>query len=234
MGIRTLLSRTAAGAAHASVPAVEAAASTVRVPFTLTTALREATAGLRQRLAPGGRPAGPARTGALATTPGITGALATTPGITGPRDLAALLGLDDPGDLPAALGLTDQGDLTAALGLTGPACDRPAAFAPHGATGPSGPPGRTPGGTPAAARHPARPPRTRTARGGLDRPWTRRARDYLTYVLALLPRPRPAHTTTITVYITTPGGPLGQRPDGSAPHRRRGQDPQGPEPDATA
>ncbi|MFH9015781.1 hypothetical protein ACH4C6_30955 [Streptomyces sp. NPDC017943] len=208
MGIRTLLSRTAAGTAHASVPAFEAAASTVRVPFTLTAALSEATAGLRRRLAPGGPSADPARAGAPATTPGITG----------PRDLAALLGLDDPADLPAALGLTDQGDLTAALGLTGPACDRPATVAPHGVTGP--------GGASAAARH--------SARGGLARPWTRRARDYLTYVLTLFPRPRPAHTTTITVYITTPGGPPGELPDGSAPYRRRGQDPQGPEPDATA
>ncbi|MEG8280820.1 hypothetical protein [Streptomyces sp. AHA2] len=201
MGIRTLLSRTAAGVAPAPVPAFEAAASTVRVPFTLTTALREATADLRRRLTRGGRAADPARADA---TP------AGAPGITGPRDLAALLGLDDPRDLPEALGLTVPGSLPAALG---PACDPPGAVAPHGGTGP----GRAPSGGRTEARRPARPPRTRTARGRPVRPWTRRARACLTYVLTLLPRPRPAHTTTITVYITTPGEPLSERQDGSAP-----------------
>ncbi|MFF4980112.1 hypothetical protein ACFY3O_08580 [Streptomyces sp. NPDC001046] len=220
MGIRTLLKRTAAGTAHPPVPAFEAAASTVRVPFTLTAAVREATADLRQRLTRGGRSADPARADGGPTGP---------PGITGPRDLAALLGLDDPRDLPEALGLTGPGNLPAAPGPAGPACDLPAAVAPHGAAGA----GRPHSGGRAQARRAARPPRSRTARGPA-RPWTRRARDYLTYVLALLPRPRPAHTTTITVYITTPGAPLSERRDGSAPHRRHGQDPHDPEPDATA
>ncbi|MFC9127326.1 hypothetical protein ACFT4A_10820 [Streptomyces sp. NPDC057099] len=62
------------------------------------------------------------------------------------------------------------------------------------------------------------------------RAWSDRARGYLTLVLTLLPRPRPAHTT-ITVYIATIE-PLSERPDGSAPYRRHGQDRRGPEPGA--
>ncbi|MFI6372709.1 hypothetical protein [Streptomyces sp. NPDC050546] len=62
------------------------------------------------------------------------------------------------------------------------------------------------------------------------RAWSDRARGYLTLVLTLLPRPRPAHTT-ITVYIATTE-PLSERPDGSAPYRRHGQDRRGPEPGA--
>ncbi|MFB7932315.1 hypothetical protein ACFC4C_24775 [Streptomyces sp. NPDC056039] len=62
------------------------------------------------------------------------------------------------------------------------------------------------------------------------RAWADRARGYLSLVLTLLPRPRPAHTT-ITVYIAT-SEPLSERPDGSAPYRRHGQNHRGPEPDA--
>ncbi len=155
MGIRTLLSRTAPGLAPPPVPVFAADASTLRVPVTLTTALRHKTADLQNHLALGRRP----------------------------TDSAG------PGDLPAA---------------TDPA--RPGA--------PSGSP-ETPG---------------ETGRTSPRRAWSDRARGYLTLVLTLLPRPRPAHTT-ITVYIATTE-PLSERPDGSAPHRRRGQDRPGPEPDA--
>ncbi|MFF7311139.1 hypothetical protein [Streptomyces sp. NPDC008137] len=69
-----------------------------------------------------------------------------------------------------------------------------------------------------------------TGGGAPRRAWSDRARGYLTLVLTLLPRPRPAHTT-ITVYIAT-AEPLSERPDGSAPYRRHGQDRRGPEPGA--
>ncbi|WP_328337891.1 hypothetical protein OG873_10155 [Streptomyces violaceus] len=69
-----------------------------------------------------------------------------------------------------------------------------------------------------------------TGRTAPRRAWADRARGYLTLVLTLLPRPRPAHTT-ITVYIATTE-PLSEWPDGSAPYRRHGQDRRGPEPGA--
>ncbi|MGX1561314.1 hypothetical protein [Streptomyces sp. NPDC055506] len=69
-----------------------------------------------------------------------------------------------------------------------------------------------------------------TGRATPRRAWADRARGYLSLVLTLLPRPRPAHTT-ITVYIATTE-PLSERPDGSAPYRRHGQDRRGPEPGA--
>ncbi|MGW0612100.1 hypothetical protein [Streptomyces sp. NPDC002788] len=131
----------------------------------------------------------------------------TVPTADGP---SAAPGLAGSRDLAAVLGLAGHGDLPAVLGLTDP----PAAT----------------GHTPTQAPPPARP-RSPAAPGRASRLWSRLVRDYLLLVLTLLPRPRPAHTT-ITVYITTSGGPLSERQDGSAPDRRRGQDPQGPEPDA--
>ncbi|WP_405505221.1 hypothetical protein [Streptomyces purpurascens] len=69
-----------------------------------------------------------------------------------------------------------------------------------------------------------------TGRTTPRRAWADRARGYLTLVLTLLPRPRPGHTV-ITVYIVTTE-PLSERPDGSAPYRRHGQNRRGPEPGA--
>ncbi|AXE85178.1 hypothetical protein [Streptomyces sp. Go-475] len=103
------------------------------------------------------------------------------------------------------------------------------AHAPGGTAATSGPdtpdaPDRTP-----AAQPPGRPyaPGRRT-----PHPWAELARAYLTLVLALLPRPRLAHTT-ITVFNATTDDLLSERPDGSAPSRRRRRDGRGPEPGAT-
>ncbi|MEU0383826.1 hypothetical protein [Streptomyces chartreusis] len=112
-------------------------------------------------------------------------------------------------DVTAVPGLTGAGDVSAILGLTG--------------------------GTAPAAQQPgsADRPRRSDHHGRTGRPWADLARSYLTLVLTLLPRPRPAHTT-ITVYIATTE-PLSEWPTGSAPRHRRGQDRPGPgpEPDAT-
>ncbi|MER7401336.1 hypothetical protein ABT373_02350 [Streptomyces sp. NPDC000070] len=197
MGIRTLLRRTAPGAALPPVPPFAAAAGTIRVPATLTTALRHTMADLRQRLARGRRPTGPMRAGEVSAATGRTGV----------GDVMAAPGRAGVGDGSAATGLTSPADVSAILGLTG--------------------------GTAPTARHPRKADRP----GRTCRPWAGLARGYLTLVLALFPRPRPAHTT-ITVYIATTG-PLSERPTGSAPGHRRGQDrpgpgPEpGPEPDAT-
>ncbi|MGX5209084.1 hypothetical protein ACWKT3_10340 [Streptomyces violaceus] len=157
MGIRTFLSRTAPGVALPPPVRVYAAdASTLRVPATLTTALRRPAADLRNRLALGRRPTDSA------------GLPTAGPSPTSPSDTGDLLGSPE-----------------------------------------------TPG---------------ETGRTAPRRAWADRARGYLTLVLTLLPRPRPAHTT-ITVYIAT-AEPLSERPDGSAPYRRHGQDRRGPEPGA--
>ncbi|MYS88193.1 MULTISPECIES: hypothetical protein [Streptomyces] len=181
MGIRTFLRRRAPGVAPPPVPPFAAAASTVRVPATLTAVLRHTTAGLRRRLADRWRPADPTRAAEVPAATGRTGAV----------------------DVTAVPGLTGAGDVSAVLGHTG--------------------------GTAPAVRHPGGADRA----GRTGRPWADLARSYLTLVLTLLPRPRPAHTT-ITVYITTTE-PLSERPTGSAPRHRRGQDRPGPgpEPDAT-
>ncbi|MEU0583402.1 hypothetical protein [Streptomyces sp. NPDC006132] len=86
-------------------------------------------------------------------------------------------------------------------------------------------PNRTP-----AAQPPGRPhaPGRRT-----PHPWAELARAYLTLVLALLPRPGPATHPTITVFNATTDDLLSERPNGSAPSRRRRRDGRGPEPDAT-
>ncbi|WP_336621300.1 hypothetical protein [Streptomyces sp. DH10] len=118
MGIRTLLRRTAPGVALPPVPPFAAAASTVRVPAGLTTALRRTTADLRQRLAKGRWPAGPTR--------GAEASAAT--GRTGVGDVTALAGLAGTGDLPVIAGLTSPGDVCEILGLTGgtsPAAQHP-------------------------------------------------------------------------------------------------------------
>ncbi|MFI2716931.1 hypothetical protein ACH5AI_11350 [Streptomyces collinus] len=272
---RTFLSRTASGVALSPVPAFEAAASTVRVPVTFTSALRHATADLRQRLSPHRRwptgstdtgapaaatvlpgaddlPAAPALVGtdalavltALADADALTGfagtdvpsalngltdtdALAALTGLSGAGALAALTGLSDRDALAALTGLSDRDALAALTGLSG--ADALAALVGViGAddtltvAGLSGVSGTVPAGT--------RPPCAPKTPGKPSRPWARVARDYLTLVLTLLPRPRPAHTT-ITVYITT-DSTLSERPDGSAASRRQGQDRWGPEPDA--
>ncbi|MFD5157465.1 hypothetical protein ACFWMJ_05240 [Streptomyces hawaiiensis] len=196
MGIRTLLSRTAPGVALPPVPAFEAAASTVRVPVTFSTALRHATADLRQRLTARGRRPASADTGDPTAATALSG---------GVGDLAAA---PDPAgtEAPAAL-----------IGFLG-ARTTPTATAPHVVNG--------------RVHTGARPSGTAGIPGKPSRPWTRLARGYLTLVLTLLPRPHPTHTT-ITVYITTTDSVLSERPGGSAPHRRPGQDRRGPEPDAT-
>ncbi|MEU3934147.1 hypothetical protein AB0E85_19235 [Streptomyces sp. NPDC029044] len=203
MGIRTLLRRTAPGMALPPAPAFEAAASTVRVPVTFTTALRLATADLRQRLAPRGR---------RPTSSADTGDLTAAPSLASTEALAGLTGLADAETLAALTGLADAGTLSAVIGV----------HAESAGPGPSAGVGHLPSGT--------RPSGTPGTPGKPSRPWARLARDYLTLVLTLLPRPRPAHTT-ITVYITT-DSTLSEQPDGSAPSRRRGQDRWGPEPDA--
>ncbi|MFD5228172.1 hypothetical protein ACFWJ5_06475 [Streptomyces qaidamensis] len=106
MGIRTLLSRTAPGVARPPVPAFEAAASTVRVPVTFTSALRHATADLRQRLAPSRRrPTGAADTGVLTAAKVLPGAhdLPAAPVLIGTDALAVLTAL---ADTDALTGLT--------------------------------------------------------------------------------------------------------------------------------
>ncbi|MFJ3621349.1 hypothetical protein ACIPSH_24835 [Streptomyces iakyrus] len=227
MGIRTFLSRTATGTASgvalSPVPAFEAAASTVRVPVTFTSALRHATTDLRQRLSHGRRRlSGSTGTGALPAATVLAGAgdLPATPVLVGTDALAALTALaathaaltDGTDALAALTGLTDTDALAALTGLTG--TEALAALA------------AVTGNVSAEARPPCAP----EAPGKPSRPWARLARDYLALVLTLLPRPRPAHTT-ITVYITT-DSTLSERPGGSAPSRRQGQDPWGPEPDA--
>ncbi|MFE1945890.1 hypothetical protein ACWGJ0_08755 [Streptomyces massasporeus] len=231
MGIRTLLSRTASGVALPPGPAFEAAASTVRVPVTFTSALRHATADLRQRLATRGRrPTGSADTGALTAVTALPGAddVSTASALAGTEALAALSGLADTDALSALTGLADTEALAALTGLTG--ADALAVLA--GVIGADSTltvadltavTGNVPAG--------ARPPCSPEPPGKPSRPWARLARDYLALVLTLLPRPRPGHTT-ITVYITTTDSVLSERPGGSAPSRRQGQDRRGPEPDA--
>ncbi|WP_307174573.1 hypothetical protein [Streptomyces africanus] len=80
------------------VPPFAAAASTVRVPAGLTTALRRTTADLRQRLAKGRRPTDPTRAGA--------GDMTAVPGLTGTGAMSAVVGLTSPGDVSDILGLT--------------------------------------------------------------------------------------------------------------------------------
>ncbi|MFJ7177839.1 hypothetical protein ACIQXA_15890 [Streptomyces massasporeus] len=244
MGIRTLLSRTASGMALPPGPAFEAAASTVRVPVTFTSALCHATADLRHRLVRGRRPTGSADSAALTAATALQGAddlMTTASAVAGTEALAALTGLVDTEALAAALtgladtdalsaltGLVDTEALAALTGLTG--TDALAVLA--GVIGAGGTltvadPTAVTGNVPAETR----PPRTPESRGKPSRPWARLARDYLALVLTLLPRPRPAHTT-ITVYITMTDGVLSERPGGSAPSRRQGQDRRGPEPDA--
>ncbi|MEU6915610.1 hypothetical protein [Streptomyces olindensis] len=221
MGIRTLLSRSAPGvglppaAPMTSVPAFAATASTVRFPTGLSEALRQATAGLRQHLVHGWRPVG--RTGAPAGSAGsfgISGSAGTsgTAGSAGSSGPAATAGSAGPAGSEPTGSTTPRPvtDVPAAPYLTGPT---PAAPRP----GNPGAPGRP--GAPAA---PGRSPHS----------WAELARGYLTLVLALLPRPRPAHTT-ITVFIATTDDLLSERPDGSAPSRRRGRNRRGPGPDAT-
>ncbi|MFI7137842.1 hypothetical protein ACIBQ5_08825 [Streptomyces massasporeus] len=255
MGIRTLLSRTASGVALPPVPAFEAAASTVRVPVTFTSALRHAAADLRQRLVTRGRrPTGSADTGALTAATALPGAddLSTASALAGTEALTALTGLADTDALSALTGLADTDALSALTGLadtdalsalTGLA-DTEALAALTGLTGTDalavlagviGEDGTltvadlaaVTGNVPAGARPPCSP----EPPGKPSRPWARLARGYLALVLTLLPRPRPAHTT-ITVYITTTDSVLSERPGGSAPSRRQGQDRRGPEPDA--
>ncbi|MFF8874063.1 hypothetical protein [Streptomyces massasporeus] len=231
MGIRTLLSRTASGVALPPGPAFEAAASTVRVPVTFTSALRHATADLRQRLARGRRPTGPAGPAALTAATALHGAgdpVTTASALAGTEALAALTGLADTDALSALTGLADTEALAALTGLTG--TDALAVLA--GVIGADSTltvadPTAVNGNVPAEAR----PPCTPEPPGKPSRPWARLARGSLALLLTLLPRPRPAHTT-ITVYITTADSVLSERPGGSAPSRRQGQDRRGPEPDA--
>ncbi|WP_306924116.1 hypothetical protein [Streptomyces luteogriseus] len=209
MGIRTFLSRTAPGMALPPVPAFEAAASTVRVPVTFTSALRHTTADLRQRLATRGRrPTGSADTGA--------DALAALTGLADTDALSALTGLADADALAALTRLAGTDALAALAGVIGG--DNTLTVADLSAVT---------GDVPTEAR----PLCTPEPPGRPFRPWARLARGYLAFVLTLLPRPRPAHTT-ITVYITTTDSVLSERPGGSAPSRRQGQDRRGPEPDA--
>ncbi|MEU6684965.1 hypothetical protein [Streptomyces sp. NPDC046832] len=234
MGIRTFLSRTGTGVALPPVPAFEAAASTVRVPVTFSSALRHATADLRQRLATAGwRLTGPVGTDDPAVTAALPGAGGPAPAAIAAADaLAALTGLAG-ADAAAALEGLDRTDALAVLtGLFG--ADTVAALGGTevlavltGLVGTNATPPRTDPAAPAAARL----RRTPEPPGKPSRPWSRLARDYLALVLTLLPRPRPARTT-ITVYITTTDGFVSERPDDSAPHRWRGQDRWGPEPDA--
>ncbi len=219
MGIRTFLSRTAPGVALPPVPAFEAAASTVRVPVTFTSALRHTTADLRQRLATRGRrPTGSAGTGALTAATVLPGTddPAAAPALADTDALAALTGLADADALAALTALAGPDALAALAGVIG--VDRTLTV-----SGPTAGIGDAP--------TEARPPCTPEPPGKPSHPWARLARDYLALVLALLPRPRLAHTT-ITVYITTTDSALNGRPGGSAPSRRQGQDRRGPEPDA--
>ncbi|MFE6095678.1 hypothetical protein ACFQ7M_27410 [Streptomyces massasporeus] len=227
MGIRTLLSRTASGVALPPGPAFEAAASTVRVPVTFTSALRHATADLRQRLARGRRNTGSVDPGALIAVAALAGAddLTAVPALAGTEALAALTGLADTDALSALTGLAD---LEALTGLTGTeALAVLAGVIGADSTLTIADLTVVTGDVSAEARL----PRTPEPPGKPSRPWARLARDYLALALTLLPRPRPAHTT-ITVYITTTGSVLSERPGGSAPSRRQGQERRGPEPDA--
>ncbi|PPS74944.1 MULTISPECIES: hypothetical protein [Streptomyces] len=189
------------------VPAFEVAASTVRVPATLSTALRHATAGLRQRLAAGGR-----RSGASAASADLAAATAL-PGAGGLTAAPALAGTDALTALTALTGLVGTDAVAALTGLLG--TDAVAALTglvsaettPAG----SGPPPVT-GPVPVEVRLPGTP----GTQGKPSRPWARLARGCLTLVRTLLPRPRPAHTT-ITVYIATTDGVVSERPGGSAP-----------------
>ncbi|MFF5978343.1 hypothetical protein ACFY78_05750 [Streptomyces olindensis] len=224
MGIRTLLSRSAPGvglppaAPKTSVPAFAATASTVRFPTGLSEALRQATAGFRQHLVHGWRPVG--RTGATAGSAGTVGS-AGTAGSAGTSGTSGSAGSSGPATTAGSAG-------PAGSEPTGSTTPRPVTDVPVAPylTGP----------TPAALRpgNPAAPgwPGTPTAPGRSPHSWAELARGYLTLVLALLPRPRPAHTT-ITVFIATTDDLLTERPDGSAPSRRRGRNRRGPEPDAT-
>ncbi|MEU1315551.1 hypothetical protein [Streptomyces tibetensis] len=192
------------------VPAFEVAASTVRVPATLSTALRHATAGLQQRLAVGGR-----RSGASAASGTSADLAATTalPGAGGLTAAPALAGTDALTALTALTGLVGTDAVAALTGLVG--TDAVAALTglvsaettPAG----SGPPPVT-GPVPIEVRLPGTP----GTQGKPSRPWARLARGCLTLVRTLLPRPRPAHTT-ITVYIATTDGVVSERPGGSAP-----------------
>ncbi|PNG17278.1 hypothetical protein C1J00_37390, partial [Streptomyces cahuitamycinicus] len=122
MGIRTLLRRTASGVALPQVPAFEAAASTVRVPVTFTSALRHATADLQQSLATRRRePTGPADTGALTAATVLPGAadLPAALALADGEALAALTGLTGTDALAALTGVVDRDALAALTGLTG-------------------------------------------------------------------------------------------------------------------
>ncbi|MFJ4540691.1 hypothetical protein ACIP39_32750 [Streptomyces tibetensis] len=201
------------------VPAFEAAASTARVPATFGTALRHATADLRQRLAAGGR-----RSAASAASTDLAAATAL-PGTGGPTAAAALAGTDALTVLTALTGLVGTDAVAALTGLVG----TEAVADPAGAVDLAALTGLVGAGTTSAGNGPppvtglapteVRLPGTSGTPGSRDkpsRPWARLARDYLTLVLTLLPRPRPAHTT-ITVYITTTDGVVSERPGGSAP-----------------
>ncbi|MEU3886696.1 hypothetical protein [Streptomyces sp. NPDC029041] len=207
------------------VPAFEAAASTVRVPVTFGTALRRATADLRQRLAVGGRrPSGGPGPAAVTALPGTAGPTAA-PAVAGADDPAALTGLVGTDALNALTGLIGTDALAALAGLVGTEAVvdlagvvDPAALAGlvgAATTPPRSGPRPVTGPAPVKVRFPGTPG-TPGTQGKASRPWVRLARGYLTLVLTLLPRPRPAHTT-ITVYITTSDGAVSERPGGSAP-----------------
>ncbi|MFF5368674.1 hypothetical protein [Streptomyces sp. NPDC013187] len=219
MGIRTFLSRTGPGVAPQPVPAFEAAASTVRVPATFATALRRATADLRQRLAVGGR-----RSAATAASSDLAAATALR-GTGGPTAAPALAGTDALTVLTALTGLVGTDAVAALTGLVGTeavadlagAVDLAALAGLVGVDTTSagnGPPPVT-GSAPIEVRLPGTPGAP-VARDKPSRPWARLARDCLTLALTLFPRPRLAHTT-ITVYITTADGVVSERPGGSAP-----------------
>ncbi|WP_306967823.1 hypothetical protein [Streptomyces afghaniensis] len=89
-------------------PPFAAAASTVRVPAGLATALRRTTADLRRRLAKGRRPTGPTRAAEASAATGRTGAgdVTAVPGLTGTGAMSILAGLTSPGDVSEILGLT--------------------------------------------------------------------------------------------------------------------------------
>jgi hypothetical protein len=119
-------------------------------------------------------------------------------------DSAAATALPGTGDPTAAPALAGTDALTVLVALTG-------LVGAEVTSAGNGPPPVT-GPVPIEVRFPGAPGTQRKP----SRPWARLARDYLTLVLTLLPRPRPAHTT-ITVYITTADGVVSERPGGSAP-----------------